>query len=77
MSPLFMFRHFEEMGLLSSMLNPLYSNPKSFNDDLSPALGIICLPVKLKNDIYGYIHIWETFFVIDAKSRYNTVMSTK
>lgn len=66
---------FEEMGLLSSMLNPPHSALKPFNNDLSVAFGTIRLPIKTGNEDDDYINSKETFFVVDAPSRYDAVMS--
>lgn len=64
-----------EIGLLNFMLKLLAF--KSFNDKVLLAFETIHLPVQLGNDFDGFVHSKETFYVIEAKSRYNAVMNTE
>lgn len=65
-----------KMGFLPSMLNTPICSLKSFDNSLTNTLGLIWLPIKLGNDDDGYFKAEETFYVVDAPTRYNAVMST-
>lgn len=64
----------KEMGFNLFTLNPSPSSSKSFDDNLAKILETICPPMKLGNDNECFVHLEETFYVIDAPSSYIVVM---
>lgn len=57
---------FVEIGYLASMLNTSVYSLKSSNNSQVDTLGVIRIPVKLRNDDDDYIEAEETFWVVDA-----------
>lgn len=66
---------FKAIGLNASMLNPPISTLKSLTGDLSIALSIIYLPIKIGNYEDRYITCEETFYDVDTVARHSTIMS--
>lgn len=61
---------FLQMDFPLSMLNLSMSFLKSFHKTLGDTLRVISLPVKSENDNGDYLDAEETFYAIDAPTRY-------